>query len=157
MSSILTAVSGVPFYVWLILGYLIYVGMQALKPRVVSVNRLIFLPLVLIALKYNIFTSQDAWVYAAGILTGMTAGYFKARKISIEVNKASRMLVLPGSSSLIVVLLGFFVLKYYFGYLQAVDPQAYAQKLWWAYGLSGILSGFFIGQRVSYLKSYFSN
>ena len=150
-------VSHIPPFVWLILAYLLYVGIQALKPRVVSINRLIFLPLMLIALKYKIFTSEYAWVYFAGIAVGLVIGYIKVRNSPIEIFKEAKSIQIPGSSSLIVILISIFLIKYYFGYLQAVNPEAYARNLFWDLGISGVLSGYFTGQRASYLYRYFKN
>lgn len=146
-----------PIWVWGILVYLLYVGIQALKPRVITLQKLIFLPLALIALKYKLFVSPEAWIYVLALAVGITAGVLKVRKSKIQIFKDKKHILIPGSSSLIIVLVGIFVMKYYFGYLQASDPAEYTRQHVWELGLSGLLSGYFTGQRANYLYRYFKN
>ncbi len=145
-----------PLWVWGILGYLLYVGIQALKPRIVTLDKLIFLPLALIALKFRVFLSPDAWIYLVGLSAGLFAGFVKVRNSPIKVLKDIKSIQIPGSSSLIIILLGIFVMKYFFGYLQATDPVAYIRYFDWELVLSGILSGYFTGQRTNYLYRYYT-
>lgn len=153
--TILQIITHTPAWVWGILIYLLYVGVQALKPRLVSIYRLILLPLALIFLKYKIFVSPDAWVYLLGITAGIFAGYAQVRNSPIKILKDIKSIQIPGSSSLIVILLGIFVMRYFFGYLQASKPEAYVEYFYWELALSGILSGYFTGQRANYLYRYF--
>ncbi|AZZ36288.1 hypothetical protein CIK05_05615 [Bdellovibrio sp. qaytius] len=143
-----------PAWVWAILIYLLFVGYQALKPRTISLYRLILLPIALIALKFKFFTSPDAWIYIVGILSGAFAGYLKVRNSKIQVFKDKKEILIPGSSSLIVILVGIFVMKYFFGFLQVTDPVAYIKYYTWELVMSGILSGYFSGQRLNYLYRY---
>ncbi|MBY0452342.1 MAG: hypothetical protein K2P92_04845 [Bdellovibrionaceae bacterium] len=83
MSGFLKIVSGTPIWVWAILGYLIYVGIQALKPRTVSLYRLIFLPLILILFKYRLLSHPDAWIYLVFFILGIGSGYLKVRNKKI--------------------------------------------------------------------------
>ncbi len=145
-----------PIWVWGILVYLLYVGIQALKPRIVTLDKLIFLPLALIALKFKVFLSPDAWIYLVGLSAGLFAGFVKVRNSPIKVLKDIKSIQIPGSSSLIIILLGIFVMKYFFGYLQATDPVAYIRYFDWELVLSGILSGYFTGQRTNYLYRYYT-
>ena len=144
----------IPVFVWFILAYLLYVGITALKPRVVSIYRLIIIPLALIALKYKVFVSDYVWIYLLGIAGGLVIGFLKVKNDQIKIIKETKSIEIPGSYSLIFILLGIFVLKFYFGYLQAADPLAYTQQLVWDFSISGALSGYFSGQRVSYLWRY---
>lgn len=145
-----------PIWVWGILVYLLYVGIQALKPRIVTLDKLIFLPLALIALKFKVFLSPDAWIYLVGLSAGLFAGFVKVRNSPIKVLKDIKSIQIPGSSSLIIILLGIFVMRYFFGYLQATDPVAYIRYFDWELVLSGILSGYFTGQRTNYLYRYYT-
>lgn len=154
LEAVFEILKHVPPFVWGILAYLLYVGIKALKPREVSVYRLTLIPLVLIALKYKILMSPDVWVYFVAIAVGVLVGFYKVKNDPIEILKERKSIRIPGSSSLIVILLGIFVVKYYFGYLQAVNPAAYARDLLWDFGISGVLSGYFMGQRGSYIYRY---
>lgn len=149
-------IKNTPIWVWGILLYLLYVGIQALKPRIVTLDKLIFLPLALIALKFRVFLSPDAWIYLIGLSAGLFAGFAKVRNSPIKVLKDIKSIQIPGSSSLIVILLGFFVMRYFFGYLQATDPVAYIRYFDWELVLSGILSGYFTGQRINYFYRYYT-
>lgn len=154
LNELYSAATHIPIFVWFILAYLLYVGFSALKPRVISFNRLIFIPLALILLKYKAFTSEHVWLYLLTLVVGLLIGFYKVKNDQIEILKEIRSIKIPASYSLIFVLVGLFVLKFYFGYLQASNPEAYAQKAIWEYSISGILSGYFSGQRASYAYRY---
>lgn len=155
MSGFLKIVTGTPIWVWAILGYLIYVGVQALKPRTVGLQRLIFLPLVLILLKYRLLTQPDAWIYVVFFIAGLGAGYLKVRRTQIVISKESKTIQIPGSSSMIVIFISIFVMRYMSGYLQATDPALFLRFTPFDLGFSGLLSGYFTGQRLTYLYRYF--
>lgn len=147
----------IPPFVWVILAYLLYVGFKALKPRVMSIHRLILIPVALIALKYKVFISPHLWVYILALSVGLAIGYYKVKGDSIQVFKETKSVRIPGSSSLIFILIGIFAVKFYFGYQEAVNPEAYARNLVWDFALSGVLSGYFSGQRACYLYRYFKH
>ena len=148
-------ITGTPIWVWAVLGYLIFVGILALKPRIITLYKLILMPVALIILKFKLFSSPDAWIYILTLAVGITAGVLKARTTAIHIFKDKKHIQIPGSSSLIVVLIGIFAMKYYFGYLQATDLEAYVKQHVWELALSGLLSGYFTGQRANYLYRYF--
>lgn len=154
MSGFLKLVTGTPIWVWAILGYLIFVGVQALKPRIVSVQRLIFMPLILILLKYKIFLQPDAWIYLVFFIIGIGLGHLKVRNAKIQIFKESKTILIPGSSSMIEIFISIFVLRYASGYLQFSDPAAFLRFAPYDLGFSGLLSGYFSGQRFTYLYRY---
>jgi hypothetical protein len=154
MSGFLKIVSGTPIWVWAILGYLVYVGIQALKPRTVSLYRLIFLPLILILFKYRILAQPDAWIYLVLFVIGLGAGFLKVRNTQILIFKESKTIQIPGSSSMIVIFISIFVMRYMSGYLEATDPVMFLRFTPFDLGFSGLLSGFFTGQRFTYLYRY---
>jgi len=156
-NTILQIITRTPIWVWAILVYLLYVGIRALKPRIVTIEKLIFLPLALIALKFRVFLSPDAWIYVVGLSAGLFAGFLKVRNSPVKILKDIKSIQIPGSFSLIVILLGIFVMRYFFGYLQATDPVAYLIYIDWELALSGILSGYFTGQRTNYLYRYYTS
>lgn len=146
---------GTPVWVWGILGYLVYVGVQALKPRTISLNRLIIMPIVFIAFKYRIFAQPNAWIYFSLLTVGIIVGYLKVRKAPIKVFKESKTMEIPGSSLMIILFISIFVLKFYAGYLQATNIEAFNRFEPFDFGFSGLLSGYFSGQRFCFLRRYF--
>lgn len=155
LSGFLKIVSGTPIWVWAILSYLIYVGIQALKPRTVTLYRLIFLPLILILFKYRLLAQSGAWIYLVFFIIGLGAGYLKVRSTKILIFKETKMIQIPGSSSMIVIFISIFVIRYMSGYLEATDPVTFLRFTPFDLGFSGLLSGYFTGQRLTYLYRYF--
>lgn len=147
-------ITGTPLWVWGILGYLVYVGIQALKPRVITLQRLIIMPILFVVLKYKVFSDSNAWIYFSLLTLGLIAGYLKVRKAPVKIFKETKTIEIPGSSLMIVLFISIFVLKYYSGYLQATDIEAYHRFEPFDFGLSGLLSGYFSGQRFCFLRRY---
>lgn len=155
MSGFLKIVAGTPIWVWAILGYLVYVGIQALKPRTVSLYRLIFLPLILILFKYRLLSQADAWIYLVFFIIGLGVGYLKVRNTKILIFKETKTIQIPGSSSMIVIFISIFVMRYMSGYLEATNPAMFLRFTPFDLGFSGLLSGYFTGQRFTYLYRFF--
>ena len=55
---------GAPYWTWVILVYLIFIGIKAMQKRVVYLPKLFIVPIVLTALKYKVFLSGDSYILA---------------------------------------------------------------------------------------------
>ena len=51
---IIHTIIGTPWWVWIILVYLLFVGIKALKPRIVYLPKLFIIPAVLSSMQYKI-------------------------------------------------------------------------------------------------------
>jgi hypothetical protein len=138
----LTAVSKTPLWVWLTLLYMIYVGMRALRPQVVYPPTLLLVPAVLMAFKFPIFFSKAPHLYLSMLGFGFVIGLIAAAKTRIISQKFPHRLILPGGPSTLIVLLGFFCIKYHYGLLHAIDPEQASRWAWLDTSVSGLLPGY---------------
>ena len=155
--SLIKIFSGVPIWVWAILAYLIYVGLQALKPRLIGLQRLIVMPLILIAAKFRMFSEPKAWIYFAFFIGSALIGFLVIRKADIKIYKDRKKILTPGSPLILLILISIFFTRFYAGYLQATNPEAFLRYLPIDLGISGLLSGYFSGQRFCYLFRYYKD
>jgi len=154
MTSILQILSGTPTWVYILFALLIYLGIKASKTRVISVKKLCILPIVftymsvhtlLISFAINTI-SVSTWVIATAI--GIILGWIQVARYKLEVDKAHFLVKVPGTWSVLILIILIFVTKYYFGFELASDPQL---KLHLGFELSmlfvsGALTGLFVGK-----------
>lgn len=62
--SIVKVISSAPPWVWVVLRYLIFIGISAIKPRSVYIPNLFIIPVILSGLKYKIFMdgTLSVWI-----------------------------------------------------------------------------------------------
>ena len=154
MNNVVKIILGTPWYAWLALAYVLYVGIRAMRERVVPINKLLIMPLVLIALKYKVFFSIYYHVYLLSLFIGMAIGFVMAKKMAIQVVKNKRSIKLPGGYFTLVVLIIFFSIKYLFGYLQATVPNLPVEYAISESIITGVVSGAFLGRALRFIKMF---
>lgn len=153
----LDVLKGTPTWVWVVLGYLIVIGILAFKKRVVSLPKLFIIPVVLTAINYNKFLqgSYSVWAwYLLCLLAAIYTGYLSATRIKVKTFKGKNEIELPGNKSTLILLLSFFCFKYFFGYLHATHQMMAAEYLSLEVSVSGIFSGYFLGKAIRFLSIY---
>lgn len=157
ISFIFKALSGTPTWVWFVFGYLIFIGIRALNDRVVYIPTLLIIPIVLAGMKYQIFLGGTlmTWVSYFACLGSSTFLSFKmATKQKVQIISERFEVKLPGNYSTLVILMSFFAVKYFFGYMNATQPDLYRDLSIVEIGISGIFSGYFLGKAINYLNCY---
>lgn len=155
--AIIKIIGGTPLWVWGVLGYLIFRGVNAIKPHKVYLPRLLILPLILILLRYTFFTnasSTDLMIYGSCLVLGILVGAFVASKIDFHVIKDEWLVELPGNYHTLVILVLFFAIKYLFGFLRANDPSLAIHYSWLEAAGTALLPGFFLGKTVVYARKF---
>lgn len=157
LSQLLKIISGTPTWVWFVFGYLIFIGIRATRTRIVYIPKLFIIPLVLSGLKYKIFMANNisVWIgyFICLALTSFASYKYTAmQKIKIIASRISAQL--PGTYWTLMVLMAFFVVKYFFGYISATNPTYYNDIKIFELSISGIFSGYFLGKAICYLSSY---
>lgn len=61
---------------------------------------------------------------------------------------------MPGGYGTFIVLLSFFLVKYYFGYLKSTDPELFLKYSIIESIISGLFSGYFIGRALAFTYQY---
>ncbi len=148
MIEILNIIAATPFWVWLLLIYLLFVGIRSSRQRVIYLPKLFIAPLIFLGIKYKAFLSQDSIWFCLAILVGITIGFLSYMKSTIEVISDSMSVKIPGSYSTLLIFIIFFLLKYYFGYLESANKDLATKYLLFEVVISGLFSGYFLGKAI---------
>lgn len=154
MNEFVHIIKGTPLYVWAILCYLLFVGIKSIKTRVIYLPKLFILPLILLAIKYKTLLSDDALVFCLVIIGGSIASFFTNTGNTIKVIKKEWSIEVSGGYGTLIVLLSFFLVKYYFGYLKSTDPDLFFKYSIIESIISGLFSGYFIGRALAFTYQY---
>ncbi len=162
METIWQAAIHTPWWVYVLLVYLIIMGFKASRTRVIELKRLFIIPALFTFLSVQTLLSSFkvdtfsilTWVIA--ILIGVAFGYLQIIRHKLRVDKKSFLVEMPGTWSTLVLIIIIFTSKYYFGYELSVDPQIAQQTLFEfsMLGISGVCTGLFIGRLFCYLYRF---
>lgn len=159
----LNPLTQVPFWVWLVLAYGLWMGFKAFGARKVSLTMAGLLPLVFLGLSLSSLVGVVAeapviglaWLLAVG--AGGALGWYYLSQDPLEVHRGRGTLVVPGTWTILVLFLVIFMTKFAYGYVSATDPAA-AQAPAFAlvvFGLSGISTGIVTGRTARLYNAYF--
>lgn len=151
MSGIFQILQGTPFYVWIILGFILFVGLKSTKTQTVPLIVFFFPVLGLCASKYAAFFSLT---FILSMILGVGAGFLVYRKEKIQFTQNSFFVQIPGSYIPLFLLIFFFTIRYIFGYLKTAAPGIYADYVIIENILSGLFAGFFLGRALCYSYRY---
>jgi len=149
--TLMSILSQTPIFVWVLLAWLIYRGVNALQDREIPIRRLFILPLVFLILAVTAVAGQGerALLFMLpGLLVGGLIGRFFARQSQpLRVGNKPNSVIRPGSYSTLLLILFAFITKYILIVYGATHPQLQGQ---WLYntlfgGLSGLTAGLFWG------------
>lgn len=157
--NILQIIKGTPYWVWVLLAYLLLVGIENLKDRKVSLFRLAIMPSVFII--WSLFslyskTTFSLVVYPFSWIAGTSLGFLFIKKLNIRVDRSSKLVSVPGSIVPILLSCSFFLIKYSLGVTYALNPLFRFNMLMTGLdaGLSGIFSGFSFGRFLKIFHEY---
>jgi len=150
----LDILKGTPTWVYILLFFLIYKGIKALKPNVMKLKKLLILPVVFFIL--SLHRVSNPYYYILFLICGLLVGWLLYKNIKIKADKTNNLIALPGSALPIVLILIAFAKGYYFGYESAVHPE-YLKQHWFillSLITSGFFSGIFIGRASVFLYKF---
>lgn len=145
---------GTPFWVWLIFFYLLYVGFKNLQLHIIYVPKLFIVPLIFLAIQYEVFLSESAPIFFLVLLLSTSLSFLAHIKVPIFAIKESTCIKIPGHYSILLILISFFFVKYFFGYLQDTNPALADKYALLDIIISSALSGFFLGRAICYSYKY---
>jgi hypothetical protein len=162
MGVIWQTVIHTPWWVYLLLVYLIIVGLKASKSRIIPFWKIFVLPTIFLSISIQNLTtienieylSISSWIVA--MLVGSLFGWWQVKRLDIKIDKKSSLIQIPGSWDTLLVILIIFVAKYYFGYEKATNPVLVAQLNFKVsmLVLSGMCTGLFLGRLLGYMSHY---
>ncbi|MBL3284886.1 hypothetical protein Sarmat_00744 [Rickettsiales endosymbiont of Paramecium tredecaurelia] len=153
MHEFVHIIKGTPFWVWLILAEVLFIGIIDLRPKTLRLSSLFIIPVILLAAQYQTLLSDDALVFCLVIMGGSIASFFINTGNTTKVIKEWSIEV-PGGYGTLIVLLAFFIVKYYFGYLKSTDPDLFLKYSIIESIISGLFSGYFIGRALAFTYQY---
>lgn len=143
-----------PWWVFVLLFFLLKIGFEASKPRTVSFYRLLIIPILFTGMTIQTLTSTseanffNSIILTIAIFIGIVAGWWQFHKLKLEVDTQKWLIKMPGTWSTLIIILIIFTSKYYFGYELAVNPQIISQTSFIIslLSVSGVCTGLFIGR-----------
>lgn len=165
MNAISQTAMQTPWWVYVLLVYLITMGTKASKTRVVSLVKLFIIPIIFIFMSIHTLISSfrmsvhTVSTWSIAIILGVVLGYLQMSRYTFEIDRVHRLIKIPGTWTTLVFILIIFVSKYYFSYQLSVDP-AIVHETTFKYlmlGLSGVFTGLFIGRLICYLYQFMKN
>jgi Family of unknown function (DUF6622) len=150
METLVNALKGTPWWVYVLFIYLIYIGVQAMKPQKISINKLFILPLLFLAWSiYGIIAHFASWMDPFAWLIAGIGGFFCGENLAPKKLRADRKKLIaqiPGSSITLILVVAIFILKYFFGYYRATHDMTSSGVHIASLIVSGVVAGIFIGR-----------
>ena len=114
----------VPLYVYALFLILLRVGISRCFPRTIRVERLLTMPILMLALGihgfFSLFSSPNAadlLAGACGLALGSAVGYLHAQGWDVVVDRAQRRITVPGDVMMLVVILATFAFEFALHYV----------------------------------------
>lgn len=159
MSLLIEIIKTTPWWIYVVFCFLILTGLKSTKSRTVSVRQLFFLPFILMFLNLvwlseRIHNNSHLLIFwFLGLAAGALVGWLMVRKWTVKTERYDQI-SLPPSWSVFILILLFFMIRYYFLFNYEMHPRA-ARHLFMADSLaSGIMTGIFIGRAYHLFTKY---
>ncbi len=156
----LAIIQHTPLWVFALLAALVVLGVQALRPREVTIWRLLVVPAAFIAWGIASPTAKAAtspflgvdWVVMAAI--GVAIAAWTTRLDGVRIDYAMGRVRVPGSAVPLVRNLSIFLVKYGLTAATAVAPALQGTLSPWDIAVSGLTAGYFIGWAARFALKY---
>lgn len=161
MNTLWDIASGAPWWAYLLFVYFVIIGIKATKPREIPISVVFILPLVFVIWSFSqLYTKLEMGMssllywWLASLVAGTFLGVLEVHKWHIQKDKRKGRITIPGNYSTLILILIIFILKFFWGYIYAIDPHpSYAIYLFDTIS-SALVCGFFIGRAAFFFKSY---
>jgi len=154
-------VKGIPWWVYIVFIYLVNLGIKAMRPRTVSISRVVILPVFFVAWSFyglyvklllGLFSLIPLWFICVAL--GTYCGIKEVQSWRYQSDHRKGMITIPGNYSTLVLVLVIFGLKFFWGSMYATLPEIPV----WVYFVdsmtSGFVSGFFVGRAAILFRRY---
>lgn len=156
MEEVIGILEETPLWVYFVFAYLVTMGVKALKPRSVSMQKLFVFPAILtiwglLGMQWALYPLL-AWCIS--LLIGFGLGWLLVRTWKIKYDRSRSAIHLPGSRTTLILALFFFAIKYFFGFYNATHIDIPEEWMAAQSATSGIITGLFIGRLAFFWKIY---
>ncbi|TQF40463.1 hypothetical protein UNPF46_10400 [Bradyrhizobium sp. UNPF46] len=147
-----------PPWVFVLLAYLVWQGIQAMQPRTTPIWRALILPVVFIVWgmsRIGFGPQSSAWpliAWIAAALALLPLGVLTPRPF--DVDHATGEIIRPGSAFALIRNLVVFSLQYAVGVISTIDAGDRALAIIVGRAISGATAGYFIGSTIALLIAY---
>lgn len=154
MNTIIQFLIHIHWYVVLLFFYLVFIAITMLKADITSPKRLGTIPIALLGITIDTMNNDlgvsalQFSILVIGLVLGSVLGWLQFSHLSIQVDQHKKLLQVPKSYFVLIVVILMFAVKYTTGYFFAVDHSLSIQTARWLLFLSSIFSGLFVGRFV---------
>lgn len=143
---------GTPWYVYLIVVYLVFVGVKSVRGGVVSIKKMFFIPIIFVWMSIDEivvrlhFAPLYVLVGVSGLILGAILGAWQYHMLQIRVDQKKKLLEIEGSLFAAFLILVTFIVKYYVGYSFAINNHMSDEYVCTLLILSSAFTGAFVGR-----------
>ena len=153
-----------PFWVYLILLFLISRGLNARKPATVALEKLAIIPAIFLLwdiydlLVFRKLTLATGSLWLVGLLSGAAIGYILIQRATVTRAAAPRSIYRAADYSALPFMLLAFAVKYVLGVMTAIAPEVLLRPAVSALVIitGGLFAGVFVGKFVRYVRVWLS-
>jgi hypothetical protein len=162
MAPIQQIITNTPIWVWVLLAYLLFIGIRALRPGTAPLWRIAIMPMIFfvwgLASLYSMHGLGLSRVlpWAVALVAGIAIGMLIASLQPIRADKTRHLVRTAGGPLTLILIVLIFTTKYEFGFLQATQPALFAEPRFWLseIAISGVLAGMFVGRFAGLVQHY---
>ena len=156
------AIRYTPVWVWVLLAFLIWRGLSATRATTGPLWRFAIVPVAIglwglsgLALRYPA-GAASVGIWLAGLAIGGLLAWQSAAGVALQVDRARGRVTVPGTWSVLALVLAIFAVKYWFGYRLGTNPAlALEPSFYFAdIGFSGLATGGLAGRFARYAALY---
>jgi hypothetical protein len=150
--------SGTPVWVFFIFAYLVFIGVRATKDRTVHIGKMFLMPSIFFAL--FLIKLITTWrldicaIFFAALIVSLFVFHFSVKHEPLKVG--GKYVFLNGSCETLIVVMIIFFIKYYFGYMKAVNGEQ-EKYLIAEIIISGITTGFLVNKAMQCIKLFYNS
>jgi hypothetical protein len=159
MQTAIRILVNTPIWVFALLAYLVWQGLQSVRPRTQPLWRLLIVPLLffLMGLSRLVLARNDGWEpllawFVAALLFASLALYRGVRLLAID--RKNGLVTRPGSPMPLIRNLTVFSLQYAIAVMAVMHLDGHIAAAVISRAISGATAGYFAGRTVSLLRSY---
>lgn len=162
--TIYEVVINTPWWVYLLFAILVKIGYKASKTGTVSIIKLSIAPVIFTVMAIEtLLNNLDLTFFVClsfvlFLLLGIAIGWTQVTMQNLKFDRKRKLIRVPGTWSVMVVILIIFASKYYFGYELSSDPNAlnntYFELLF--IGVTAVCAGLFVGKLLCYIKRMYT-
>ncbi|MBP6870058.1 hypothetical protein KBC04_04195 [Candidatus Babeliales bacterium] len=160
--NILHVITGTPAWVWVLFGYLLFSGIQAIKSYVVPVWKLAIMPAIFMTWSlYGILSKSNFNIlllsyWCMAVVIGRFVGYKIFSRMNFYIDAQTKLVYMPGTYSNLMLSMSFFLIKYAINVIYAVYPIMKLNIYLTSFDVivSALISGIFLSRLIIVIDRY---